>query len=68
MSNNSPTSAPDTSASLTLTPPEPVAAITDGEAAAMVRIDPATASKDAGAAAAVAPGASAAAPAKSGGW
>ena len=37
MSINSPTSAPDTSASLTLTPPEPVVAITDGEAARMVR-------------------------------
>jgi uncharacterized protein YaaN involved in tellurite resistance len=48
VSINSPTSDPDTStasASLTLTPPGPVAAITDGEAAAMVRLDPATASK-----------------------
>ncbi|MEA2667229.1 MAG: hypothetical protein QOJ33_163, partial [Chloroflexota bacterium] len=48
MSINSPTSDPDistASASLTLTPTEPVAAITDGEAAAMVRLDPATASK-----------------------
>jgi uncharacterized protein YaaN involved in tellurite resistance len=45
VSINSPTSAPDTSASLTLTPPEPVAAITDGEAARMVRLDPPTASK-----------------------
>ena len=48
MSINSPTSAPDTSASrapLTLTPPEPVAAITDGEAASMVRLDPSTAGK-----------------------
>jgi len=48
VSINSPTSAPDTSASrapLTLTPPEPVAAITDGEAASMVRLDPSTAGK-----------------------
>ncbi len=48
MSIDSATSAPDTSASraaLTLTPPEPVAAITDREAASMVRIDPSTASK-----------------------
>jgi uncharacterized protein YaaN involved in tellurite resistance len=48
VSINSPTSDPDistASASLTLTPTEPVAAITDGEAAAMVRLDPATASK-----------------------
>jgi uncharacterized protein YaaN involved in tellurite resistance len=42
-----PTSAPGTSASrpLTLTPPEPVAAITDGEAAGMIRVDPSTAGK-----------------------
>ena len=48
MSINSPTSAPDTSgsrAALRLTPPEPVAAITDGEAASMVRLEPSTASK-----------------------
>ena len=48
MSINSPTSGPDTSASraeLTLTPPEPVEAITDREAASMVRLDPSTASK-----------------------
>lgn len=48
MSINSPTSAPDTSAlraAFTLTPPDPVAAITDGEAASMVRLDPSTASK-----------------------
>ena len=48
MSINSPTSAPDTSSSRTalrLTPPEPVAAITDAEAASMVRLEPSTASK-----------------------
>jgi uncharacterized protein YaaN involved in tellurite resistance len=48
VSINSPTSAPDTSgsrAALRLTPPEPVAAITDGEAASMVRLEPSTASK-----------------------
>jgi uncharacterized protein YaaN involved in tellurite resistance len=48
VSIDSPTSASDTSASratLTLTPPEPVAAITDREAASMVRLDPSTASK-----------------------
>jgi uncharacterized protein YaaN involved in tellurite resistance len=48
VSINSPTSAPDTSASsgaLTLVPPQPVAAITDGEAASMVRLDQATAGK-----------------------
>jgi len=48
VSINSPTSGPDTSASraeLTLTPPEPVEAITDREAASMVRLDPSTAGK-----------------------
>jgi len=42
-----PASAPDTSDSraLTLTPPEPVAAITDGEAAGMIQLDPSTAGK-----------------------
>lgn len=48
MSINSPTSTLDptvASAPLTLTPPESVAAITDEEAARMVRLDPATASK-----------------------
>ena len=48
MSMNPPTSAPDTSASstaLTLVPPQPVATITDAEAASLVRVDPATSSK-----------------------
>jgi uncharacterized protein YaaN involved in tellurite resistance len=48
VSINSPTSGPDTSASpaeLTLTPPEPVEAITDRETASMVRLDPSTASQ-----------------------
>ena len=47
MSIKPPASAPDTSDSraLTLTPPEPVAAITDGEAAGMIQLDPSTAGK-----------------------
>ena len=48
MSTNSPTSTPDTSAnstSLTLVPPQPVATITDAEAASMVQVDAATAGK-----------------------
>lgn len=47
MSTNMP-SAPDSSASntaLTLVPPQPVTAITDAEAAGMVRVDPATAGR-----------------------
>ena len=48
MSTNAPTSAIDQSASntaLTLVPPQPVAAITEDEAASMVKVDAATASK-----------------------
>jgi uncharacterized protein YaaN involved in tellurite resistance len=48
VSTNSPTSTPDTSAnstSLTLVPPQPVATITDAEAASMVQVDAATAGK-----------------------
>ena len=48
MSTNAPTSAVDQSASstaLTLVPPQPVAAITEDEAASMVKVDAATASK-----------------------
>ena len=48
MSTNPPTSAPDNSASstsLTLVPPQPVAAITEAEAAGLVNVDPATSSK-----------------------
>ena len=48
MSTNAPTAAPDQSASntaLTLVPPQPVAVITDDEAASMVKVDAATASK-----------------------
>src|ERR1700736_4666748 len=45
---NSPTTAPDNSASstsLTLVPPQPVATITEAEAASLVQVDPATSSK-----------------------
>jgi len=48
LSTNAPTAAPDQSASntaLTLVPPQPVAVITDDEAASMVKVDAATASK-----------------------
>jgi uncharacterized protein YaaN involved in tellurite resistance len=48
VSTNMPASAPDSSASstaLTLVPPQPVTAITDAEAAGMVRVDPATAGR-----------------------
>jgi len=48
LSTNAPTSAVDQSASstaLTLVPPQPVAAITEDEAASMVKVDAATASK-----------------------
>jgi len=48
VSTNPPTSAPDNSASstsLTLVPPQPVAAITEAEAAGLVNVDPATSSK-----------------------
>jgi uncharacterized protein YaaN involved in tellurite resistance len=48
LSTNAPTSAADPSASntaLTLVPPQPVAAITQDEAASMVKVDAATASK-----------------------
>jgi uncharacterized protein YaaN involved in tellurite resistance len=48
LSTNAPTSAADMSASntaLTLVPPQPVAAITEDEAASMVKVDAATASK-----------------------
>lgn len=48
MSTNPPTSTPDNSASstsLTLVPPQPVPAITDAEAASMVKIDASTAGK-----------------------
>jgi uncharacterized protein YaaN involved in tellurite resistance len=48
LSTNAPTSAADPSASntaLTLVPPQPVATITDDEAASMVKVDAATASK-----------------------
>ena len=48
MSTNPPTSTPDNSASstsLTLVPPQPVAAITDAEAAGMVQLDATTAGK-----------------------
>jgi uncharacterized protein YaaN involved in tellurite resistance len=48
VSTNPPTSAPDNSASstsLTLVPPQPVAAITEAEAASLVNVDPATSSK-----------------------
>jgi len=48
LSTNAPTAAPDQSASntaLTLVPPQPVAVITDDEAASMVKVDSATASK-----------------------
>ena len=48
MSTNSPTAAPDNSASstsLTLVPPQPVATITEAEAASLVHVDPATSSR-----------------------
>jgi uncharacterized protein YaaN involved in tellurite resistance len=48
LSSNAPTSAADPSASntaLTLVPPQPVAAITQDEAASMVKVDAATANK-----------------------
>jgi len=48
VSTNVPTSMPDGSASntsLTLIPPQPVPVVTDTDAAAMVKVDPATASK-----------------------
>lgn len=48
MSTNMPTSAPDSSASstaLTLVPPQPVATITDAEAASMVQVDAPTATR-----------------------
>ena len=48
MSMNSPTIAPDNSASstaLTLVPPQPVATITEAEAASLVQVDPATSTK-----------------------
>jgi uncharacterized protein YaaN involved in tellurite resistance len=48
VSTNPPTSTPDNSASstsLTLVPPQPVPAITDAEAASMVKIDASTAGK-----------------------
>ena len=48
MSTNVPTSMPDGSASntsLTLVPPQPVPVVTDTDAAAMVKVDPATATK-----------------------
>ena len=48
MSTNPPTSAPDNSASstsLTLVPPQPVATISEAEAASLVQVDPATASR-----------------------
>ena len=48
MSTNMPTSAPDTSASstaLTLVPPQPVQVVTDDDAAAMVKVDPQTATR-----------------------
>jgi uncharacterized protein YaaN involved in tellurite resistance len=48
VSMNSPTTAPDNSASstsLTLVPPQPVTTITEAEAASLVQVDPATSSK-----------------------
>jgi len=45
---NTPTTAPDNSASstsLTLVPPQPVATITEAEAASLVQVDPATSSR-----------------------
>lgn len=48
MSTNPPTTSPDTSASntsLTLVPPQPVAAITDAEAESLVKVDAAAASR-----------------------
>ncbi|MEO6796369.1 MAG: toxic anion resistance protein [Candidatus Dormibacter sp.] len=48
MSTNLPTSMPDGSASntsLTLVPPQPVPVVTDTDAAAMVKVDPATATR-----------------------
>lgn len=48
MSMNPPTTSPDTSASntsLTLVPPQPVAAITDAEAETLVQVDPSTANR-----------------------
>jgi len=48
VSMNPPTTAPDNSASstaLTLVPPQPVATITDAEAASLVQVDPATSNK-----------------------
>jgi uncharacterized protein YaaN involved in tellurite resistance len=48
VSINTPTTAPDNSASstsLTLVPPQPVATITEAEAASLVQVDPATSSR-----------------------
>ncbi len=48
MTTNMPTAAPDNSASsteLTLIPPQPVPAVTDADAAAMVKVDTATATR-----------------------
>ena len=48
MNMNTPTTAPDNSASstsLTLVPPQPVATITEAEAASLVQVDPATSSR-----------------------